>query len=82
MPNKSAWGVGGQPGLARWGIAMSIWHPLWDPPSQAELAAGKEMLAGAANAQTSPRERAYLDAIGAYFSDTDVSRGRDRASAY
>ena len=27
--------------MARWGAAMSIWHPLWAPPGKAELERGE-----------------------------------------
>src|SRR5262249_50059843 len=28
-------------GMTQWGIAMTYYHPIWAPPSPAELAAGK-----------------------------------------
>ena len=33
--------------MAYWGAAMSIWHPLWAPPSAEELRRGSEILAQA-----------------------------------
>ncbi len=34
-------------GMARWGAAMSVWHPLWAAPSAAELERGAGILGGA-----------------------------------
>src|SRR5829696_5161273 len=54
-------------GMAYWGIAMSNFHPLWVPPTPAELqkgsyASAQAMRVGAAT----QRERDYIAAI-AYF---------------
>ena len=53
-----------------WGQAMSLWHPLWTPPSPAELATG---LAAAEQAvrRSAPRsrERDYAEAIATYYRD-------------
>lgn len=68
--------------LAYWGAAMSLWHPLWAPPSQSELTAGAELLDATRNLSTSPREAAYLEALRAFFSSTDTSTHRKRASAF
>ncbi|MBT5220001.1 MAG: hypothetical protein HOI35_05230 [Woeseia sp.] len=34
--------------MAYWGSAMSIWHPLWAPPSKSDLEEGAALLANAA----------------------------------
>ncbi len=56
--------------MACWGIAMGYWHPLWEEPSAEALSAG---LAAAQKGQRigakTPRERAYLNAIGAFYQD-------------
>ncbi|MEB3322492.1 MAG: hypothetical protein VKI81_06685 [Synechococcaceae cyanobacterium] len=55
--------------MGYWGEAMTHIHPLWsDPPSAAdfERAAGLARRAAAARG-TSPRERAYVEALTAYF---------------
>src|SRR5262245_25886550 len=43
--------------MAHWGIAMTWWHPLWAPPTTAELASGQQaaMKASAIGGRT-PRE--------------------------
>ncbi|MCH8202808.1 MAG: hypothetical protein IH996_06860 [Proteobacteria bacterium] len=68
--------------MARWGAAMSIWHPLWAPPSKADLEKGAEILAGTAGLNTTPREAAFIDALKAFYSSTEISTNRDRARAY
>ncbi len=68
--------------MARWGAAMSIWHPLWAPPKEATLAEGAELLAGTAGLKTTAREKAYIAALQAFYSSTDMSTNRERARAY
>ncbi len=55
--------------MAWWGAAMTQWHELWDPSDDAELAAGWKDVEQAQNRaqQATPQERAYIDAIAAYF---------------
>ncbi len=65
--------------MAYWGAAMSIWHPLWAPPSQADLEEGAAVLERAEGLPTTPRESAYIDAIRAFFSSTDTTTHRERA---
>ena len=68
--------------MARWGAAMSVWHPLWAAPSTAELERGAQILATTAGLETTPRELAYIDALRAFFSSADTSTHLDRARAY
>ncbi|HVR28307.1 MAG TPA: hypothetical protein VMS86_02140 [Thermoanaerobaculia bacterium] len=70
-------------GLAWWGVAMTYYHPLWAPPSADELAAGAEAArkATAAGASTD-RERAYIDAIAAFYRDADSLDHASRSRAY
>ena len=65
--------------MARWGSAMSIWHPLWAPPSEAELQAGMAVLAETAGLDVTGREAAYIDALQGFFSSTDTNTHRQRA---
>lgn len=69
-------------GMARWGIAMSLWHPLWAPPTADVLDQGMHVLADADIASVTPRERAYLEAAQAFFSSNDVNTHSARASAF
>ena len=70
-------------GIAHWGVAMSWYHPLWAPPSPAELAAGRAAAEQAAKAGAgSERERGYIAAIGAFYRDAETVDHRTRALAY
>jgi len=58
--------------MAYWGVAMSNFHPLWAPPTAAELRKGNEALAIArAIAKEPTREREYINALSSYYSDWD-----------
>ena len=56
--------------MGYWGQAMSYIHPLWsDPPSEADFKKGQALLEQArATSQNSERERAYITAVEAYYS--------------
>jgi hypothetical protein len=69
--------------MGYWGIAMSNWYPLWFPPSPAMLKSGAAAVAkGLAVPPATERERAYLEAIGRFFRDSDTLDHRTRALAY
>ncbi len=73
------------PGCAMgyWGIAMSNYHPLWAPPTPAELKRGSAAVekAKATGAKTD-RERDYIAAIEAFYKDSEKLDHRARAVAY
>jgi tetratricopeptide (TPR) repeat protein len=70
-------------GMGYWGIAMSLYHPVWAPPVAAELQKG---IAATQKATTvgarTPRERDYIKAIETFYRDTDKLDHRTRALAY
>jgi hypothetical protein len=68
--------------MAYWGSAMSLWHPLWAPPGNAQLKEGAALLATAAKLTSTPRETEYINALTTFFSDGDNSSHRDRALRY
>ncbi len=68
--------------MARWGAAMSIWHPLWARPSKADLEKGASILAETNSLEATPRELAYIDAAKAFFSSNDTSTHRKRAGMF
>lgn len=68
--------------MAYWGATMSLWHPLWAPPSVADLGHGSELLAATDQLEATPREKAYLDALRAFFSNADPSTHAYRAQRY
>ncbi|WP_431216098.1 hypothetical protein ACQ86N_16545 [Puia sp. P3] len=58
--------------MAYWGVAMSNFHPLWAPPTAAELKKGNDALSIArALARGPSRERDYIDAISGFYGDWD-----------
>ena len=69
--------------MAYWGIAMSVYHPVWAPPSAADLNKGAAAIAQArtAGAKTQ-RERDYIAALGAFYRDTNTVSHRERALAW
>jgi tetratricopeptide (TPR) repeat protein len=70
-------------GMGYWGIAMSNYHPIWAPPSAAELQKGAAAMekAKSVSAQTE-RERDYIAAIDLFYKDSDKLDHRTRALAY
>ena len=69
--------------IAHWGVAMSLYHPLWAPPSKAELERAHAALAKADAAPAkSERERDYVAAVAAYYRDSDKLDPKARALAY
>lgn len=70
-------------GMARWGVAMTYYHPIWAPPTPAELAGGRTAAEEAAKVGArSEREKGYIAAIGAFYRDSDKLDHRTRALAY
>lgn len=68
--------------MAYWGAAMSLWHPLWQAPPPADLEHGAALLAKARPLAQTDRERAYIDALGAFFADTTAATHPARVRAY
>jgi tetratricopeptide (TPR) repeat protein len=69
--------------MSYWGIAMSIYYPLWAPPNQSTLQKGLSAVekAKAAGAKTD-RERSYIAAIEVFYKDSNRLDHRTRALAY
>ncbi len=56
--------------MAYWGVAMSNYHPLWAPPTEAELEKGAKAVAIAQSLPSnSKNEFAYIDAIATFYKD-------------
>ena len=55
--------------MAYWGIAMSNFHPLWTPPTEAELVKGEKAIGIAQSLAASKREKAYINALASFFDD-------------
>jgi hypothetical protein len=61
---------------------MSVYYPLWQPPSPAMLQKGAAALEKGRGLSATPRERDYIAAISAYYTDADTLDHRTRALAY
>jgi hypothetical protein len=72
------------PGCAMgyWGIAMSVYYPLWQPPSPTMLQKGAAALEKTRGLPATPREKDYIAAIESYYRDSDKVDHRTRAVAY
>ncbi|HEX7787686.1 MAG TPA: hypothetical protein VF653_15825, partial [Methylomirabilota bacterium] len=68
--------------MGYWGIAMSVYHPLWQPPSPAMLHRGADAVEKARGLIATPREKEYIAAIATYYRDSDTLDHRARAAAY
>jgi hypothetical protein len=70
--------------MAHWGLAMTEYHQMWEPyPGPAELQRGwaeiqkaRELKAG------TPREKDYVEALGAFYDGWEQRSHTTRASAY
>jgi tetratricopeptide (TPR) repeat protein len=69
--------------MAYWGIAMTHYHPVWEPPGAADLAKGSAAVAAAKSAgPKTQRERDYIAAIEAFYQDWDRVPHGTRALAW
>ncbi len=68
--------------IGYWGVAMSVYYPLWQPPSPAMLEKGSAAIAKARSLTATPREKDYVEAIATYYRDHDRLDHRTRALAY
>jgi tetratricopeptide (TPR) repeat protein len=70
--------------MAHWGVAMSLWHQLWNEPDAKVIQRGRDEVTTAvklANKST-PREKAYVSAIGPFYGDSEKLNNAARAKAY
>jgi len=69
--------------MAYWGVAMSNFHPLWNPPTPSELEKGAKATAVAKSlSQTSERESKYINAIADFFNEAKVKSHADRCANF
>src|SRR5438105_4163568 len=68
--------------MGYWGIAMSVYYPLWAPPSAAMLQKGTAALEKTRGLTATPREKDYIAAIETYYRDHEKLDHRTRALAY
>jgi tetratricopeptide (TPR) repeat protein len=69
--------------MAHWGIAMSQYHPLWAPPTAAELEKGSAAIARARALDAGDaRERGFIEALNTFYADAGRVDHRTRVLAY
>jgi hypothetical protein len=70
-------------GMAEWGVAMSHYRQLWDPPTPSDLQVGSAAIEKAKSAGgKTQRERDYIAAIEIFYKDSDKRPHADRALDY
>ena len=69
--------------MAYWGIAMCNFHPLWEPPTEADLKKGAKAIE-IANTITakSKRESDYINAVAAYYKNWDNTNPMTRSTNF
>jgi hypothetical protein len=72
--------------MANWGIAMSLYHQLWDYPDAKMLSEGDTLLTKAEALKATPREQEYIHALHAYYGKSPKGKAEydhaARATAY
>jgi len=68
--------------MAHWGVAMSLYEPIWEPPDAGRLKRGSEAVAKARVLNPVGREADYVAAIETYYRDYETMNHRTRALAY
>jgi len=69
--------------MAYWGMAMSLYHPLWAPPAPVDLAKGQADVEKAKSAAAkTQRERDYIVALEAFYRDSNTRSHGARALAW
>src|ERR1700694_1405648 len=69
--------------MAYWGEAMSLYHQLWNRPSDADVKRGAELITQAKRIDgTTQRESEYIDAMGAFYGHPSTFDFEKRALLY
>jgi tetratricopeptide (TPR) repeat protein len=70
--------------MAHWGVAMSLWHQLWNNPDEKVIQRGRDEVhqAKTTDGPSTPREKAYIAAIAAFYGDSKKLNHEARAKAY
>jgi hypothetical protein len=69
--------------MGYWGIAMSLYHPIWTPPNPAELRNGAGAIEKAKSIGVrTQRERDYIAALEVYYKNSDRVPHQERARAW
>lgn len=65
--------------MAYWGVAMSIYHAAWFPPSKADLIKGSKVLRIAKTLSMDAKQQDYINAIDAFYIDWKTVDHKSRA---
>ena len=69
--------------MAHWGIAMSLFHEIWERPEDSTLKRGHEEIEAAQKlGAKTERERGYISALGMFYSDPSKADYLKQAAAY
>ena len=68
--------------MAYWGVAMSIYHAAWFPPSKEDLIKGSAILNIAKDLSMDDKQRDYINAIDAFYLDSETIEHNIRAKRY
>lgn len=69
--------------MAYWGIAMTLFHPLWAPPSKDELSRGQAAVQKAKELMpNTQREQMFISAVEAFYDGWDSVDHNTRISAW
>jgi tetratricopeptide (TPR) repeat protein len=70
--------------MAHWGVAMSLWHQLWNEPDKKVIQHGLDEVdqAKTTDGPITPREKGYIAAIAAFYSNSKKLDHAARAKAY
>jgi tetratricopeptide (TPR) repeat protein len=69
--------------MAHWGVAMTYFHPLWEPHFSAQdVERGRFEIQRAKAIGASERERGLIKALDTLYAKAEISPYRDRADAY
>lgn len=68
--------------MAYWGVAMSIYHAAWFPPTNEGLIKGSKILKVANGLSMDDKQRDYINAIGAFYTDWETSDHKTRAKRF
>ncbi|WP_298551020.1 hypothetical protein [uncultured Algibacter sp.] len=68
--------------MAYWGVAMSIYHAAWFPPSNEDLIKGSAVLKIAKELSMDEKQRDYINAIDAFYTNWETIDHKTRAKRF
>ncbi len=68
--------------MAYWGVAMSIYHAAWFPPTEKEMIRASKILDAVKSIDKGEKESDYIKAITAFYKDYETLDHKTRAKKY